>query len=139
MNILFVCTGNTCRSPMAKCLCELIVNERELNVNCDSAGIFAMEGAPCSEYSALVMRKRGISLDKHRSKPVTNTLAAKADMIVCMTKEHSLILCQRFPSIAEKVITLSEDVSDPFGGSEESYEKTAVQLEKLLRKWEELN
>ena len=139
MNILFVCTGNTCRSPMAKCMCEFIANDRELDINCDSAGIFAMDGAPCSDYSEIVMRKHGLSIDRHRSKPVTKTLAAKADIIVCMTKEQSLVLCERFPSIAEKVITLGENVSDPFGGSEESYEKTAAQLERLLRQWDVLN
>lgn len=117
---------------MAQCLCEHMAKERGLAIDCDSAGLFAMDGGPASPQAEKVMENRGLSLAAHRSKPITSKLAEEADVVLCMTPEHQRVFRERFPMQAHKARTFDQAVSDPFGGSEASYEKTATQLEGLL-------
>lgn len=135
MNILFVCTGNTCRSAMAAALMLDIAVEKDLDVRIDSAGLMAGIGEPASSGAIAAMKKRGIDLSYHRSKPLTDELINMADLILTMTDSHKQLIKQCAP---DKIYTLMEyaglegDIADPFGGDIEEYEETAVQIHAAL-------
>ncbi len=134
-HILFLCTGNTCRSPMAKCLMEDLARRKNLDITCDSAGLIALSGSPASPGAQKAMVTRNLSLKGHRAKRIQEQQIQKADIILCMTPSHLQEFRLRFPAHHAKAMTLSEAVNDPFGGSDSLYEKTASQLERLLDLW----
>jgi protein-tyrosine phosphatase len=126
--LLFVCTGNTCRSPMA----ERLMADRCKNLpgwTFSSAGIFADAGAPPSPPAVEALREVGIDLTGHRARPVTPALIRDADLILAMTQTHSDLLTQIDPAAANKTRTLHSygsekpgaDIMDPFGGGIDTY------------------
>lgn len=136
-NILFVCTGNTCRSPMAESLLRHIGQGK---VNVRSAGVFAMDGSDASENTIAVLKEKGIDIE-HRSSPLTEELVDWATYILTMTESHKQLVCAEFPDAANKTYTLSEfvlnrqeDVMDPFGGSLEIYRLTREDLNQKIEK-----
>ncbi len=137
MNILFVCTGNTCRSPMAAGIMNRIAMERELDVRIESAGIFAREGDPATTEAILAVKKYGVDLLGHHAQPINTELIEKSDLILTMTPAHKMIFAQTAP---EKTFTLCEyagvdgDIADPFGGDIEEYENCAEQIYSALLK-----
>lgn len=132
--ILFVCTGNTCRSPMAECMMNALLERRGIsNVQALSAGLCAETGAPASVGARRAMQKRGLSLDMHRSQPVTGMLLSSASLIVCMSQSHLLALRARFPSLQTPMRAFGDPpVSDPFGGDDAAYERAACDIERQL-------
>ena len=135
MNILFVCTGNTCRSAMAAAIMNKIAVENDLDVRIESAGIFAEIGQKASENAIKALEKYDIDLKEHLTKPVTDELIEKSDIILAMTEGHKMLLS----SMAEnKVYTLLEfsgsigDISDPYGGDLEEYEDCAHEIYDAL-------
>lgn len=135
MNVLFVCTGNTCRSAMAAAMFDKIVRDNELDVYIESAGLFAADNEPASDNAIKAVAKYGVDLSGHRSQPVTEELLKECDLILTMTEAHKQILEQAAP---DKVYTLSEyagsggDIKDPYGGDLEEYEETAAEIYDLL-------
>jgi protein arginine phosphatase len=133
--ILFVCTGNTCRSPMAAAL----LNSKQLpDVEVKSAGVFAVEGSDASLHAKAVLKEKGIEAE-HRSSLLKKEDVDWATHIFAMTAKHKQLIIERFPDAKEKTFTLKEfvlgkrgDVSDPFGGSIETYRQTRDELEKLI-------
>ena len=126
MRILFVCTGNTCRSPMA----EGIFNS--LSEGAFSRGIYA-EGGRASENALSVMDKMGIDITGHISTQLTCDDVNEADLVLAMTKVHKAAILSVMPEAKDKVFTLGEyagggDISDPYGGDEAVYEKCAREL-----------
>ena len=137
MNVLFVCTGNTCRSPMAAALFNKIAVERNLDVRIESAGLFAVEGEPASSEAVIAMKKYGIDLLGHHAQPINTELLEKSDLILTMTAAHKMVL---EPSAQGKTFTLCEyagidgDIDDPYGGDTEEYENCAQQLYAALER-----
>lgn len=107
MNILFVCTGNTCRSPMA----EHLLRRKCKTIHAKSAGIFASSGQRANDYAQEAMNEIGIDMD-HCSQPVTNRLLDWADLVLTMTIQHKQSLIMQFPQYQEKYYTLKEYIKD---------------------------
>ena len=95
--IIFVCTGNTCRSPMAEIICKKLIKELRIqNVKVSSAGIRATRGTPISEKSAAVLEEEGYVLPKFSSKKLTDGALRDGDAIVCMTDSQRDMDCYRY-------------------------------------------
>lgn len=145
-SILFVCTGNTCRSPMAEGLFRSLLSER-LNCREDelpkrgfqvgSAGVAAQPGAPASPHSLEVLYQAGIDLTGHASQPVTEQLIAWADLVLTMTARHQSAIVSAFPASSSKVQLLSPEgeIADPFGGDLRDYQECSVQIRQCLEYW----
>jgi L-threonylcarbamoyladenylate synthase len=143
--ILFVCSGNTCRSPMAEALARATIAKKlgvdeaglaEKGIIVMSAGASAMPGARAAAPALEVIREMGGDLSKHRSRPLTIELVHQADMIFTMGKSHALAVMALVPSAADKVITVDPagDVDDPIGGDVQLYRALAGQLKELIEK-----
>lgn len=123
--VLFVCTGNTCRSPMAECWFRHLASGA--NLAPVSAGVFATPGAPASELARRLMAEEGLSLARFRSRQLTAEMVEAAVAVVTMTEAHRWGVLSLVPTAAEKTRTLMsylgvvEDVSDPFGGTIADY------------------
>lgn len=134
-NILFVCTGNTCRSPMAAALMDKIAQTQELDVRIESAGIFANDGDMASDNAIKAMIPYGIDLTNHRSQIVTEDLIKQCDLILTMTEAHKMVL---EPMAKGKVFSLSEytgelcDIPDPYGGDLDEYNECASAIYSAL-------
>ncbi|MGP7817035.1 low molecular weight protein arginine phosphatase [Niallia sp. 01092] len=134
--VLFVCTGNTCRSPMAE---AILKNKKLKNVEVKSAGVYAMDGGAASNHAQEVLAEKGID-HHHTSSMLTKELLDWATHIFTMTTGHKNAIAAQFPSSIEKTFTLKEfatedkkgDVIDPFGGSVEHYRKTFQELDDLI-------
>ena len=140
MNVLFVCTGNTCRSPLAEALLRRLLEERQVEgVTVASAGTGAWAGAPASEGSYLVALEDGVDLSAHRAQLLTPELAASSDLILTMSRSHRQRLSEL--GYGERTFLLGEyagrsgtaaEVDDPYGGSVTDYRDTYIQLKTLL-------
>ncbi len=106
--ILFVCTGNTCRSPMAEALFREIAGAGESGFQVISAGTSAGRGVPAAEEAVQVLKEKGIDLSEHQSRPITEELLKEADLILTMTRSHKESLLQLEPGVGDKVFTLKE-------------------------------
>src|SRR5919108_5384639 len=137
--ILFVCTGNVCRSPMAEGLFRHAVKDRG-DFQVFSAGVGAIDGQPPSAYAVAVLKELGIDISKQRSRMLTADLVQMADYIFGMTHGHVDAINLLYPQAAEKTFLLREfdetldvfekDISDPIGGSYEVYRECRDQIEQ---------
>lgn len=138
--IVFVCTGNTCRSPMAAALLTDLAARAGLagTIQVESAGIAAGR-QPASAGAQAVMRQAGLPLDKHYSRQLSQAQLQTADLIVTMTQAHKRAAAGMAPDVAGKIYTLAElagqagDVADPYGGSEARYRDCARQIQQYLQ------
>ena len=138
MNIIFVCTGNTCRSPMAEGFFKTLCADSGTFEVC-SRGIAAIDGMRASEYSVIAASELGADITSHLSHQITHADVSRADFIFAMTSSHASALKAAFPEFANKIFTIGEyalsaDVSDPYGGDLSIYRECAAQLKEAVQK-----
>ena len=145
--ILIVCTGNTCRSPMAEVLLQQKVSQlqgckpqelEEQGILIASAGLAAGVGFPASSEAVETVSHQGINLSGHESQPITDRLVKVADLVLTMTRSHRQAIVARWPEAADRTHLLARDnsdISDPIGGSSEVYQQCATQLDEQLGQW----
>jgi protein-tyrosine phosphatase len=143
--VLFVCSGNTCRSPMAEAIARRVLSDKlhvpeddleKKGITVMSAGASAMFGARATPQAVEALRPLGADLSKHRSKPLTVELIHQADVIFTMSRNHAGAVAALVPSAIEKTMTLdpSADIEDPIGGDLSLYNEVATQLKSLIEK-----
>jgi protein-tyrosine-phosphatase/tRNA A37 threonylcarbamoyladenosine synthetase subunit TsaC/SUA5/YrdC len=148
--ILFVCTGNTCRSPMAEALAKRLLADR-LNCSLDelpahgywvmSAGVAAYGGDAASEEAVKVVAAMGADLARHESRPVNPQILAAADDVIAMTHSHAAALAMRYPGFGPpaRLLCGDDDLVDPIGGNADVYRECArtihTHLERLVTEW----
>ncbi len=136
-NVLFVCTGNTCRSPMAEFILKDILQKRQIfDIAVSSAGISVDDNSTINPLSKAVLERNGIVAEGFVSREITDEIIEESDVILCMTENHKNAL----PTM-KKVKTLGEvvdmpDVSDPYGGNDAiytlCYQQIKGEIEKLI-------
>ena len=135
--ISFVCTGNTCRSPMAAALYNHIFKDK--NSYAVSFGLYPNVGQPISENAVKALNNYGVAsqgennFEKHRAKEATEEKLGDCDMIIGMTEAHTLELIYRFPRLASRILSMPKAISDPYGGDLERYEFCLKQIEQGLK------
>lgn len=131
MNITFVCTGNTCRSPMAEGLFKKIIEEKKLDgITCSSCGIYAFAGDSATPEAVEAVRGMGVDISAHRSRPFSEYIADETDLFVCMTPSHAQAVKSVAPT--KKITVLGGGIADPYGGDSEIYLSCAEEIQYHL-------
>jgi len=150
-HVVLICSGNTCRSPMAAGILSMLLEAEKLGGNGDmirtplkvsSAGVAAAEGAPAAAEAVAVCDARGLDIAAHRSQPLTVELILNADLIVAMQEPHRQCAIRLLPECADRIVTLAalaglpptQGVADPIGGGQARYRQTCDQLEEWLKR-----
>ena len=138
--LLFVCTGNICRSPMAQFLAERAAREAGLPLSAASAGVAAEVDWGIEPGAIKALASRGLKNPSHSARQLDEAMLAAADEVYALTRAHRDIIASRFPASAAKVAVLREaaglpgpDVADPYGQSDAVYEACAARIEEALK------
>lgn len=143
MKIMFICTGNICRSAMAHAMFEKMVKEQNKNVQVYSCGVYA-ENGDTSTYEAIeTMHEYGIDLKNHKATNIRNSNIKDMDVILCATTSHKNSVINMYPELKKKVFTMKEyagypqsdlDIKDPWGYGIEVYKSCAKEIKECLNK-----
>ncbi len=139
-NLLFVCTGNTCRSPMAAAAARAAIQKRGwTHVEVQSAGLSALTGTPAADHAIRVTGEQGIDLTRHEAQPLTPELVDWADLILGMGPSHLIGVAEMGGAEKAALLTdfvdgpgLGRPIEDPFGGDAEAYRATFAQISRAV-------
>lgn len=135
LKLLFVCTGNTCRSPLAEGMARAMFGDE---VQVSSAGLDAWAGDNASGHVVEILKEENVDLSQHRARRINHELMSEADWIIPMTQAQEEGLKHRFPQFIHKIRRLGNwggnqrDILDPYMGSIEVYRQTAQEIRELL-------
>ena len=135
MKIIFACSGNTCRSPMAEAVFKKMLKDEGIkDVEVESRGVVANVGADISENAKKALKSAGIPFKKHTATQITTDDILNCDFVICMTERHRMRL-----GCLPKVFTLGQmtgcgDIVDPYGKDEETYKKCLKEIQAALTK-----
>ncbi len=138
--VLFVCTGNTCRSPMAEGLFNSLAKKQKIDWLAESAGLFVLPGAQVSDNSVKAMQSIGIDISGHKPVQLTADLIKRADLILTMSVSHKQAIASLGTEFTNKTYTLTEyagsegDIADPYGGSYEQYYECMLEIKRCAVK-----
>lgn len=149
--ILFVCTGNICRTPMAEYLLKNLVREERFHdlIKVESAGVGALDGYSAAEFTIEVCRSYGIDPTPHRARSINPGLIKESDLILCMGLEHQVMLQKIFPQFKDKIYLIKNfagsnsnqnpTIEDPYGTEKKNYEKAFHEIRnEVYRIWPEI-
>ncbi len=143
MKIMFICTGNICRSAMAHAMLLKKAKEQNKNIEVYSCGIWAQTGDVPTYEGREVMKDYGIDISSHRATNIINSDIENMDVILCATYNHKRNVISMYPELKEKIFTIKEyagypendlDISDPWGYGLDVYKKCAKEIEKCIEK-----
>lgn len=145
MKIMFICTGNICRSAMAHWLMKKKIEDLGIkNVEIYSSGIYAQDGETSTYEAKTVMEEYDVDLSKHKATNIKNSNINEMDLILCATKSHKYAVIDIFPKLKEKTYTMKEyvnynrqyhdniDIKDPWGYDIETYRSCAAEIDEVL-------
>ncbi len=141
MKLLFVCTGNICRSPMAEGIARRLAQDMRLDVTVDSAGTLGLVDRPADPKAIKVCKELGIDLRAHRSKGLDRSLVDGADAILVMEPEHAATVRQRYPDVPEDRVELlgpwvgEPAIPDPIGGWIWTFRANRRMIEQAVAGW----
>ena len=137
-SVMFVCTANICRSPMAMGLMRKLVQASGSDWRVESSGTWAINGEPAAINTQKVLEARGIDIRSHRSRLITRELMRQFNLILTMERGHKEALSIEFPDLAGRVHLLSEmvgdvyDINDPIGGPLVDFQDTAKEIDQIF-------
>jgi len=139
VNILFVCTGDTCRSTMASAILKEKIREKNIKgVRCSSAGLFVGQETSINEYAKKALKRMDVKIPRHKATQLTEEIIAKYNYVLTMTDEQRQTILNRFPYFRNvfsvRDFVGAENISDPYGKGESEYYKTARYLEVVVNK-----
>ena len=138
-HVCFICTGNTCRSPMAAAVANAMAHAEALPICAHSAGLYALEGSPISENAVLaleaadVMPVAGMDYHAHRANSLTDDVVSRCDLLIPMTRTHAMELIMRHPDAAKKIVCMPRQISDPYGGNLQVYQACLAEITDGVR------
>ncbi len=128
--VLFICTGNTCRGPMAQGIFQKLTKDFPQQVECASAGILAVKGQKVTPWARQVCQEIGVDISKYRAECLTDEKMAEWDLLAVMTEDQRMVIIGA--GIPESKVVLL-DVEDPYGGPIDNYRKCRDLIEQRLR------
>lgn len=145
MKIMFVCTGNTCRSAMAEGLAKKVAKEKNFNMEIYSSGIFALRGEHASYNSVAIMKEYDVDIVMHTATPIEESKIKEMDLVLCATKNHKMQVIAKYPDLQDKTYTFKEyadidkngtdmDIQDPWGYDLNTFRMCAAEISYCVDK-----